>query len=186
MTSAETPIHTSHQSFARRFAGALRLAPGTFEDIERDPRALAQAVAVVTLAGAARGVGAFATEGVPGRIGSVAVGLTTWLIAGVLIWAIGAKRFDCSSTLPEVLRTIGFATAPLVLLALGALQLGSAREWLWVGAHAWATLALAIAAREALNVSTRHALVVCVLALAVGFAVLALMGMLVGKWGAFD
>ena len=47
-------------------------------------------------------------------------------------------------------------------------------------------LALAIATREALDVSTSKALGICVLALAVGFAVIALMGLLVVEWGAFD
>jgi hypothetical protein len=114
------------------------------------------------------------------------VGLATWLLAGTLIRTIGVRLFACSASLPEVLRSLGFATAPLLLLALGALPLGPARDWLWVGTHIWATLALGIATREALDIDTRRALAVCVLALAVGFAALALMGMLVGKWGAFD
>lgn len=186
MASTEPTIHRSHESFAHRVGGALRLAPETFKDIERDPRALAQAAALVSMAGVARGVGAFAEEGVTGLIGSAALGLVTWLIAGALIWTIGVRLFACSSSFPEVIRTLGFATAPLLLLALGALPLGPAREWLWLGAHIWATLALGIATREALDIGTRRALVVCVLALAVGFAVLALMGVLIGKWGAFD
>ncbi|MBW2267385.1 MAG: YIP1 family protein [Deltaproteobacteria bacterium] len=183
MTSAETPVHVS---FPRRIGGALGLAPEVFRDIERDPRALVQAAAVVVAAGAARGIGAFSDEGRAGLVGSAVVAVATWLLAGTLIWLVGVKRFACRSELPEVLRTLGFAAAPLLLLALGALPLGPAHPWLWVGAHVWATLALAVATREALDVGVHRALAVCVLALAVGFALLALMGVLVAKWGAFD
>jgi hypothetical protein len=186
MTSDDTHSERPHDSFARRILGVLRLAAATFADIERDPRALVQAACLVIAAGAARGVGAFADEGITGLIGSAAVGLTTWLVAGGVIWAIGVKCFAARATLAEVMRSIGFATAPLLLLALGALPLGAAHDWLWAVTHVWATLAMTIATREALGLDTRRALAVCVLALAAGFAALALMGMLVSKWGAFD
>jgi hypothetical protein len=166
--------------------GALRLAPMTYRDIERDPRALLQAAGLVSVAGAARGLGAIEHEGVVGLVGSIAVGLVTWLGAGGLIWMIGDRRFSRSSTFAEVMRTVGFAAAPLLVLALRALPLGAADSLIWIGAHAWATLALATAAREALDINTGQALVVCLLSLIAGFALLVVVGMLVGHWGAFD
>ena len=48
----------------------------------------------------------------------------------------------------------------------------------WWVAHAWAILALIVAAREALDVSTQQALVVCVLSLLVALALLFLLGIL--------
>ena len=75
MATAETPVETPHLSFARRIAGALRLAPEAFEDVESDPRALGQAAGVVVLAGLARGIGAFGREGAAGLIGSPAVAI---------------------------------------------------------------------------------------------------------------
>ena len=73
-----------------------------------------------------------------------------------------------------------------LVLALRALPLGAADSLIWIGAHAWATLALATAAREALDINTGQALVVCLLSLIAGFALLVVVGMLVGHWGAFD
>jgi hypothetical protein len=164
----------------------MRLAGSAFENVENDPHAIWQAIVLVLAAGLARGAGAYATEGVAGLVGSTVVAVVLWLVAGLLIWGVGVKRFGCTSDYPEVLRTLGFAATPLLVLALGAFDLGPLRTPLWVGAHAWATLALTVATREALDVSMSKALAVCLLALAVGFAVLALIGMIFVEWGAFD
>ena len=104
----------------------------------------------------------------------------------MLVWTIGRRRFSRSATFSEVMRTVGFAAAPLLVLALRALPLGAADQVIWIGAHAWATLALAMATREALDINTGEALWVCLLAVIAGFTLLALLGMLVGQWGAFD
>lgn len=186
MTTADSSGAAPRTSFAQRIAGSFLLNSRVFEDIERDPSALIQATLVVVAAGMARGIGAFGTEGMAGLIGSPAVGVATWLVAGSIIWAVGVKRFGCSSDLPELLRTLGFAAAPLLLLALGALPLGEAHSSLWIAAHSWAAIALVVAVREALDVSTRGALAACVFAIAVGFVLLALLGLFVAEWGAFD
>jgi hypothetical protein len=155
-------------------------APTGARSGESDPSALLQATGLVLAAGVARGIGAFGSEGTAGLIGSTAVGLATWLVAGSLIWAVGVKRFGCSSDLPEVLRTLRFAAAPLLLLALGALPLGVAHSSVWEGAHAWAMLALVVAARAALDINIPRALAVCAIAFVIGLGLLALMGMPLG------
>jgi hypothetical protein len=60
----------------------------------------------------------------------------------------------------------------LVFLALCAAPLGGLEVGVQLGAHAWATLALVVAVREALDVSWSRALVVCGLALALTLGVL--------------
>ena len=174
------------KSFGSRVASALALRGEAFRDVEHHPEALLQSAALVGVAGLARGVGAFASEGMVGLVGSVLVALAVWACAAVLIWGIGVKRFGYTADFPEVLRTIGFAAAPLLFLVLGALPLGVAGTVLWVGCHAWATAALAVAVREALDVTSARALMVCLLALAVTLGVLFVMGILVVEWGAFD
>lgn len=184
--STEAAASQPAASFASRLLAALLLRGRAFRDVEHHPEALLQAGALVGLAGVARGAGAFASEGMLGLAGSVLVAFVVWLCAAVLIWGIGVKRFGYTADFPEVLRTIGFAAAPLLFLTLGALPLGAARTGLWVGCHVWATLALAVSVREALDVTATRALVVCLLALAVTLGVLFVMGLLVVEWGAFD
>ena len=179
MTSAaEMGDGNTRRPFALRFVGALRLDARVFSEVEADPSALAQATVLVVLGGIARGVGAIAEEGLPGILNGTLFGVAIWLAAAALIWAIGVRRFEYTSSYRELLRTLGFAAAPLVFLALCALPLGPLADVVWSIAHAWAILALVVAAREALDVSTQQALVVCVLSLLVALALLFLLGIL--------
>ena len=179
MTSAaETQDRNVRRPFALRFLGALRLDARVFSEVEADPAALLQATGLVVLGGLARGVGALGEEGLPGIVVGTLAGILIWLAAAALIWAIGVRRFEYTSSYRELLRTLGFAAAPLVWLALCALPLGPLALVVWWVAHAWAILALIVAAREALDVSTQQALVVCVLSLLVALALLCLLGIL--------
>ncbi len=178
MASAEPVPARPRASFVRRLLGALRLEGRAFESVEEDPNAMPQAAAVVVVAGLARGVGALASEGWPALIGSPVVAVVVWLASGVLIWGIGVRKFHYTSDYPELLRTTAFAAAPLLVLAGCALPLGGLSTWLWLGAHAWATLALVVAVREALDVPLDRALVVCALALGVTLGLLFVLGFL--------
>ena len=40
--------------------------------------------------------------------------LLLWCVATTLVWAIGVRRFHYTSSYPELLRTLGFAAAPLL------------------------------------------------------------------------
>lgn len=156
----------------------MRLAGAAFEDVESDRRAMGQAAAVVLAGGLARGVGAYPAEGSVALLGSPVVAVIVWLCAGALIWGVGVKRFHYDADYPELVRTIGFAAAPLLFLALAALPLGPLEAMIWVGAHVWATLALIVAVREALDVPLERAVVVCALALAVTLGTLFVVGLL--------
>lgn len=186
MTDADAPQEPRQASFGSRVAGALALSDAAFASVEHDRGALFQAGLVVVAAGVARGVGAFAVEGPIGVVGSTVVAVVAWLVCGVLIWGIGVRRFGYASDYPEVLRTVGFAAAPLLLLVLGALPLGAARPWFSAGIHLWAALALFVAVREALDVSAGRAAVVCALALLVIVTVVLIQGLLFIAWGALD
>jgi hypothetical protein len=172
MAAAENVERSPAVSFAWRFSGALRLGGEAFEDVELDPHAMGQAIAMVVIAGLARGLGAFEAEGWAGLLGGAVLGLAVWLCAGVLIWGVGVRRLGYDADFPELLRTIAFAAAPLVFLALCAAPIGGLELWVQIGAHSWATLALVVAVREALDVSWNRALVVCTIALALTLGVL--------------
>lgn len=166
-----------HRSLAARMVLAMRLDASVYEEVEEDRSALAQAALVVLLAGLARGVGAFPQEGWIGIAGSPAVGIVIWLVGATMIWGVGVQRFGYSSDYPELLRTLGFAAAPLVWLAVCALPLGAAARAVQALVHAWAILALVVAVREALDVSSTRALVVCLTVLAITLGLLFLVGL---------
>jgi hypothetical protein len=181
MTEMQTDLEP--HSFGARFLGALKLDGNTFEAVERDLHALPQAAAVVVLGGLARGIGEVSSEPGSARIwveliGSPLVGVIVWLVAATLIWGIGVRRFGYTSDYPELLRTLGFAAAPLVILVLTALPGGFVGSLIWVLAHGWATLALVVATRAALDVPSAQALFVCVLALAATLGALFVAGLL--------
>ncbi len=165
------------RSFPRRLLGALRLDAAVFEELEHDPAALAQAAGVVVLGGLARGVAAFGVEGAVGLVGSVLGALVAWFASTAVVTAVGVRLFHGTSSFEELLRTLGFAAAPLLWLVLAALPLGSATWIVLLGAHAMALAAFVVAARQALDVDTTRALAVCACALGAGAALAVLVGL---------
>ena len=70
-------------TFGDRIVGAMKLDPNTFEDIERDPTAMGQAVGVIALAAVSLGVGNIWYGGITG----ILFGICTSLI-GYGFWAV--------------------------------------------------------------------------------------------------
>jgi len=162
--------------FFRRVAGVLRLDPRSFDEVEADPAAFWQAAAIVLVAGVARGVASLASEGGPGLFGGVAGAIVLWLVATSLLTGVGARWVHGTTDFHEVLRTLGFAAAPLWLLAPAFFLQGSAYLGVAVFVHAWAIAAAVIAVRQALDVTTARALAACGIALALAIALLLLLG----------
>lgn len=174
-SSAASPSNPGWiRGLGSRWIGAARLRGSAFADVQSDPRGLRQALLVVLAGGIGRGLGVAPEEGWLGLIGSPAVGLVVWMVAAVLVWGIAAEALARAPEFSPLLRTLGFAAAPLVGLAVcAALPPPAARIW-WGVVHAWATLAFAIAVREGLGVSMLRALVVCVVALGIALVLLLL------------
>ena len=182
--AASHTVGAEVRSFSRRLLAALRFDARVYREAAADRGALAQAAVVVVLGGLARGIGAVGEEGVVGLVGSPLIGLLIWLASAAVVWAIGVRHFGYTSDYGELLRTLGFAAAPLLWLALCALPLGAAEAAVWLAAHALAVAALVLAVREALDVGLERALVVCALALLVSFVALFLLGILLVGRGA--
>jgi hypothetical protein len=170
------PDPSRRRPFGRRVIGAAVLDASVYAEIEHHPAALAQAALVVALAGVARGLVALATGDPFGVTASLVIAFASWGIVTALLWLVGVVFDHDSSTFLELLRTVGFAASPLLLLVLGALPLLSAAAPLLVLKallHVAAAVALVVAAREALDVSTLRAIVICGSVLAVLALVLA-------------
>jgi hypothetical protein len=170
---------TSHgrtaRSFGERLVGALKLEADVYEEIEHDPSALGQAAGVVALGALAQGL-AFVHVGFGGVVGGIVAGLIGWVLATAVVWAIGVKLMDHTSDFSELLRTLGFASAPKVLMVIGLLPIGPLRGLLSVAVAILTLVAFLIAVRQALDVSTGRAAWVCVLAVLASMALLLLVG----------
>lgn len=162
-------------SFAARFARALRFDASVFEEVEHDGRALPQAALVVALAGLARGIEVFPDQGWTGAVASLVAAFALWLAVTAAVTAIGVGILHYTSSFHELLRTLGFAAAPLLALAICGLPLGAAGTALSALVHAVAAGALVLAVRQALDTDTMRALLVCAAAIVFGLALLLLL-----------
>ena len=109
-----------------RMVRAAKLDPALYEEVEADTGATGQAMTVVVLSALAAGVGAWGGEGGTGAVvGTIILALAGWFIWAGLTYILGTKLFPgprTTSNLGELLRTIGFASAPGMLRVLGGLQ----------------------------------------------------------------
>jgi hypothetical protein len=150
-------------SFVQRMIGSAKLQSATYEDVENDRGATAQAMAVVVLSSIAAGLG-IAGTGSDVALGVIAA-LIAWMIWALVTWFIGTKILpgpDTRSNWGELLRTIGFASSPGILRAFGAL--GAVGRAIAAVASIWMLIAMVIAVRQALDYKgTGRAIAVCVL-----------------------
>jgi len=147
-----------------RVAGVLSLRPSVFEDIEADHRANGQALAIVVIGTLAAGVGGGQYGGV-GRmmlesVGAV-VGLITWAALTYLLGVRVLPEPQTRSNLGELLRVMGYATAPTLFAPLAAAPLvGRAIPFI---VSLWLLATFTIGVRQALDYrSTIRAFIVVI------------------------
>ena len=175
---------TANNSFLQRLLGAMALDRAIYEEVEGDRSATTQAFAVVVLSSIAAGFGArgFAENTASIIAFNSVVSLLAWAAWALVIFQIGGRLMPESETrvdVGELLRTIGFASAPGLLRVLGALP--NATLPVFAITSGWMLLAMVVAVRQALDYrSTAKAVAVCVLGwiLALVFAIV--LGLLLG------
>jgi hypothetical protein len=169
-------------SFQERVIGAIKLDPRTYEEVEADQSAMSQAMTVVVLSALAAGVG---TLGLGLRYTVLAVigALIGWFIWAGLTYLIGTKVMAEPQThadFGQLLRTIGFSSAPGLLKIVGIIPFIG---WIVVLlAGLWQLAAMVVAVRQALDyTSTGRAVAVCVIGFVAQMVVIFLiMGVLIG------
>jgi len=173
----ETPRPILSRSFTERLIGALKLDASVYEEVEHDPDAMGQAALVVGLGAVAAAIGAIGSGG-GGVVGGILMAFLGWAFGAGVVWLVGVRMMGHTSDYPELLRTLGFASAPRVLLVVGFVPVLGGLVAL--AAAILSLIAWVIAVRQALDVETGRAVLVCVLAfllqLAIGF-VLAAVGL---------
>jgi len=168
----------------RRMIGAARLEAAIYEEVEADRGATGQAFLVVLLASAAAGVGGIENRALGGVLWHAVHGLVLWYVWAYLTYWVGTRLLPGPETHAdhgELLRTIGFSSAPGLLRALGLIT--PIAGAVFAICTLWMFAAMVVAVRQALDYpSTLRAAAVC----AIGFPVYALGLMvsilLLGPW----
>ncbi len=146
----------------RWMIGAARLDPAIYEELEHEYGATVPALLVVVLVSLASGVAVLPAIGLAGVYTQAATAFISWTLFVVIAYLIGTKALpgpETSATIGELVRTLGFAQTPVLLLALGGvfppvlLVLGPL-------VFVWVVLATVIALRAALDLTTARTLVV--------------------------
>lgn len=161
------------RSIIDRMRGAAMLDVATYEEVEADTTATGQAAIVVIVSAIASAIGA-AGPGGANIIGTLIGALLSWVIWAGLTYVIGDKIFGGTATWGELLRTLGFAQAPRVLLVLGIIPVFGLL--VWVAVAIWVLIAGIIAIRQALDFSTQKALLTALIGWVIVMAVSAVLG----------
>jgi len=152
-------------SFTQRMLRAARLDAALYEEVEADTAATRQAMWVVVLSSVAAGIGTITHSGLTGMVFGTVFALIGWYLWALLTYWIGTRILPEPQTqadVGELLRTIGFSSAPGLLRGLGIVP-GAGRP-IFIAAQIWMLIAMVVAVRQALDYSgTARALAVCVI-----------------------
>jgi hypothetical protein len=163
-------------SIVDRMIRAARLDASLYEEVEADTTATGQAAIVVVASSLAAGVGSMLGVGVGGLLLATTSALLGWVVWAVLIYVVGVKVLPepaTKSDIGEMLRVLGFASAPGIIRVLGVVHALSGITMLI--ASVWMIAAMVIAVRQALDYrSTGRAVAVCL----IGFAVQLIVAMI--------
>ncbi len=148
-----------------RIIRAAKLDAELYEEVEADRGATGQAMAVVVMSAVAAGFGALGSGGLVGIVSGTLVALVGWCIWAFLTYFIGTRLLPEPQTKAdygELLRTIGFASAPGMIRVFGVLP--GFGPFLFSAAGIWMLVAMVIAVRQALDyTSTPRAVGVCLI-----------------------
>ena len=143
---------------------ASKLDVHVFEEVEADTTATGQAVGVVILSSIAAGIGTRGGNFSIFLLGGAA-SLISWYIWAYLTYWIGTKLLpepQTHATHGQLLRTVGFSSAPGLIQVLGVIP--GLSELVFLAAGIWMLIAMVIAVRQALDYqSTLRAVGVCVI-----------------------
>ena len=159
-------------NFLNRIYRAIKIDPDLYEEVEHDKSATFQAASVVILSSLAAGIGAIHLGASNLLLGPL-LSLASWYFWAFLIYIVGTKIFPDKQTKSnhgELLRTIGFSSAPGLIRVFGFTP--DLMSITFIGAGIWMLVAMVIAVRQALDYqSTWRAIGVVV----IGFLVQAIV-----------
>ena len=137
--------------FVNRIIRACKLDISLYEEVEADKSATLQAALVVVLSSLAAGVGALSL-GASNFLMAPILSLISWYIWAYLIYFIGVKLFPEPNTKAdhgELLRTIGFSSAPGLIRVFGFTP--ELMSITFIGGAIWMLIAMVVAVRQGLD-----------------------------------
>jgi hypothetical protein len=179
-----TTSAVSNNTFLQRLIGAVSLDAAIYEEVEADRSATSQALLVVVLSSLSAGLGARGLGGF--SIANIfffsVVALIAWAAWALVTFEIGARLLPEPQTradVGEMLRTIGFSSAPGMLRVFGALP--GVTIPMFALTAVWMLAAMIVAVRQALDyTSTARAVAVCALGWTLALAIALVLGLLFG------
>lgn len=152
-------------TLGQRMAGAMQADAATFEEIERDPNAMGQAVAVIVIAGVAALIGNIFRSGMANGIVALITSIIGYGVWAVLVTLVGTKLMPEPQTkadFAETFRTVAFAASPGIFNVLAIIPV---LGWLvMLAVNLWSLVIMVIAVRVVLDyTSTARAFVVCLI-----------------------
>lgn len=152
-----------------RMFGAAILRAEVYEEVEADTGATAQAALVVLVVSLVTAVQDYEL----GWLAVASAGVTSllhWLLWAGITWLVGTRAFRGTATWGELLRTLGFARTPGLLIVLAPVVGG-----IGFVVQAWMLAAGVIAIRQALDFGTVKAVLTALLGVLPYWLVLALV-----------
>ena len=168
----------------QRMIRAARLDGTLYQELRDDPTATIQAFGVVMLIGSARALAEMAAVGgglgFVGQLQIVTWGLSSalvgWVVLSLMAYYGGSRVLRKTLTFPLLLRTIGFASTPAMLYALGLLG-GGFMLMLSPVIVLWVIVAMVFALRHTLQVSLLVGFWLSVVGFFIALSILQLLAM---------
>jgi hypothetical protein len=168
---------------------AARLDVNLYNEVEADLNANSQALTVVVIVAIAGGIGsalAAARTGAPTAVGAALIGgiiaeLIGWAVWSYVMYFVGTRFFGGTATWGELLRTLGFAYSPGVLLILRFIPFLGGLIAFVVGI--WRIITGFIAVREALDISSGKTVATIVVGIIGYLIVIAIVGAILAAIG---
>ena len=137
--------------FFNRVFRAIKIDIDLYEEVEADKTATVQAGIVVVLSSLAAGVGAIHL-GASNLLLAPLLSLVSWYVWAYIIYIVGVKMFpdpQTKSNHGELLRTIGFSTAPGIIRVFGFTP--TLMTVTYIGSAFWMLACMVVAVKSALD-----------------------------------
>ena len=138
-------------NFFNRVFRAIKIDVDLYEEVERDKSATFQAGLVVVLSSRAAGVGALQL-GASNFLIAPVLSLISWYVWAYIIYFVGVKLFPDKNTKSdhgELLRTIGFSSAPGLIRIFGITP--DLMTVTFIGSAFWMLACMVVGVRAALD-----------------------------------
>ena len=168
-------------SYLQRLIGAAALDVAIYEEIEADDGATGQAFATVVLSSLAAGIGSRSGGNSLSNVAFVsAVAVLAWAAWALVTYNVGVRLLPeprTRSNVGELLRTIGFATAPGCVRILGVLP--GVTVPVFAVTAVWMLAAMVVGVRQALDYKgTIRAVAVCAVGWGLAIALAITLGLM--------